>query len=331
MSQVFISYKHTDEGFVNELERRIKENNIPAWKAGNNIPVGEVWRKTIDENIEKSFAVIVVMTPAARLSEYVTYEWSYAMGIGKPIIPVMLEKTEVHPKLEPLQHLNFTTRYAEPWGALLERLREINEAIAHNALSITPSKVSFDGYVGLLDEFKKVINAQVVETQLAKQKQIAEEAAKQKFVNVRFSWNGEETKIEVTEPERKMAWILYAELSTRITTRPLDPNHGLLREALGSLYTVFAFTRDVVKNVEPMQVSLAAFEMINNCIAPFNAKWHPKLKNYEDKRPSDIGAYDYEQAWEENAQFRKELVELQTQLREFSNSMREIAFTKLTI
>lgn len=124
MKHVFISYKRDDRSFVDELENRIIDADMETW-SDTQLRAGESWRQKIDEAIEDSFAVVVVMTPEARQSEYVTYEWSFAMGMQIPIIPIMLKKTELHPKLNDLHFLDFTDRYGEPWNDLIDRLAEI--------------------------------------------------------------------------------------------------------------------------------------------------------------------------------------------------------------
>jgi hypothetical protein len=56
---------------------------------------------------------------------------------------------------------------------------------------------------------------------------------------------------EPNDDERKAAWELYVELVTRISVVPLGPDEGLLREALSSLYSLFATTRDILRRYGP--------------------------------------------------------------------------------
>jgi hypothetical protein len=124
--QVFISYKHDTLGvyFLKDLTRELEGNGFEVW-SDRLIEVGDKWRESIDIGIRESFAVIVVLTPEATFSQYITYEWSYAMGLGIPIIPLVLvqlePKAEMHPKLEPLQYLNFTDG-RQPYIELMQRL-----------------------------------------------------------------------------------------------------------------------------------------------------------------------------------------------------------------
>ena len=122
MNHVFISHCHENLKFAKGCQARLKENGFAAWRS-DNIPGGEDWRKEIDKAITEAFALVVVITPESKASEYVTYEWAFAWGAGVKVIPVLLKKTQIHPRLESLQYLDFTTR-ARPWDKLVNLLRE---------------------------------------------------------------------------------------------------------------------------------------------------------------------------------------------------------------
>ncbi|MFP4321002.1 MAG: TIR domain-containing protein [Anaerolineales bacterium] len=125
MEHLFLSYSHKDADFIEELIPQLKAEGFSPWTDAESIAPGTPWRHSIDKAIQESFAVLVLMTPAARASEYVTYEWAYAMGIGITVIPVMLEKTDLHPKLEELQYVDLTRGRKRPIQRLLVRLAEL--------------------------------------------------------------------------------------------------------------------------------------------------------------------------------------------------------------
>src|SRR5688500_15289845 len=106
MSHVFISYKHDDAHFVDSLREKLKTAGIETW-VDSDIDPGEEWKAKIDEAIQSSFAVIVVVTPESHRSPYVTYEWSYAMDLNITAVPILLRDTKMHPKLVPLQYADF--------------------------------------------------------------------------------------------------------------------------------------------------------------------------------------------------------------------------------
>ena len=75
----FIPYSRLDAEFGENLIYRLRAQGFDTWVDTEQIQPGYDWRKSIDEAIRTSAAVIVVMTPAAKASEYVTYEWAYAL------------------------------------------------------------------------------------------------------------------------------------------------------------------------------------------------------------------------------------------------------------
>ncbi len=87
MKHIFISYKHEDGDFAENLVYKIKEAGFQTW-VDNDLNAGDDWRTKIDQAIKDACALIVIMSPEARASEYVTYEWAFAWGAGVKVIPV---------------------------------------------------------------------------------------------------------------------------------------------------------------------------------------------------------------------------------------------------
>jgi hypothetical protein len=123
MSQVFISYNHEDGDFTEILRGKLEQAGFTVW-ADTALRGGDDWRRGIDQAIREAFALIAVMTPEAKASEYVTYEWAFAVGAEVKVIPILLKRTGLHPRLESLQYLDFTSRQARPWEKLISVLRE---------------------------------------------------------------------------------------------------------------------------------------------------------------------------------------------------------------
>lgn len=133
MNHVFISFHRSERLFVDQVIDRIENGaHFPTWVYTNRLRAGMFWKPEIDEALQESVAVVVIMTPDAQNSEYVAYEWTYAMGLGKPIIPLLLKATLLHPKLEALEPVDFTS---EPlaWDEFMERL-EAATAVEEEAL-----------------------------------------------------------------------------------------------------------------------------------------------------------------------------------------------------
>jgi tetratricopeptide (TPR) repeat protein len=124
---VFISYKHDDNDFAENVIHRIKAEGFITWIDSDNLHPGEDWREGIDQAIQQAFALIVIMSPAAKASEYITYEWAYAWGRGIRVIPLMYKHTDLHPRLKSLQYLDFTNCYTShrPWHKLIDVLKRV--------------------------------------------------------------------------------------------------------------------------------------------------------------------------------------------------------------
>lgn len=141
------------------------------------------------------------------------------------------------------------------------------------------------------------------------------------------------------EVQQRAAWELYVELSTRVTIQRLDEEHGLLREALTSLYSLFAITREILRKAGPDvadgpdSFGPIAIRVLNDGLRPFTAKWHPLLKAHESHRPEHVDPVMHERAWIVNGEdyhalMRRELEELQPKLKAYADALAVISGAK---
>jgi len=117
-----------------------------------------------------------------------------------------------------------------------------------------------------------------------------------------------EMKFALNSEYRRVAWKLFVESLTRVSTQPLGSEDGSLREALTSLYSLFSATRELLKNMPPSRatsqttVEMLAIKMLNKEIRPFLSKWHVRLRKFETAHPES-----HESEWPQNSDCRKEL------------------------
>lgn len=136
-----------------------------------------------------------------------------------------------------------------------------------------------------------------------------------------------ELRFVVNDEARQVAWKLYVEIVTRISTQPLMDGEGFLREALTSMYRLFATTRNTLKASRPSvpasggkTVEHLAVTMLNHQLRPFLSKWHPQLRAFEQSNPDNP-----ESAWPDNLACRNDLQSLQSQLISFALGFARLA------
>jgi hypothetical protein len=132
--------------------------------------------------------------------------------------------------------------------------------------------------------------------------------------------------------EQRAAWELYVELETRVAIQPLGEDEGLLREALSSLYSLFATTREILRKYGP-EVGASknstggiAIGVLNGGLRPFLGKWHPLLQTWERSNAAGTTSpQEHERAWEKSGALREELHELRNQLEIYAAVLAQIA------
>lgn len=139
MPEIFISYCRKDADFAEVLRGRLKEAGFSAWIDLEGLQAGEEWGQEIDQAIRNSVALVVLLTPASRRSDYVAYEWAFALGAGVRVIPILWTPTDVPHRLASLQHLDFTDPGSRPWASLLGALEAAAEAMPTQSIRVDRS------------------------------------------------------------------------------------------------------------------------------------------------------------------------------------------------
>lgn len=107
MKHIFISYSPKDTRYMTTMRDNLLRIGFRPWIDRNPRPNMD-WRFDIDDAIRMADGLIVIGTPAAAESTYVTYEWALALGFGVPVVPVVFANTKLHPRLQTLEQFNFS-------------------------------------------------------------------------------------------------------------------------------------------------------------------------------------------------------------------------------
>ncbi len=140
MSHIFISYASDDARLARRVAKELAKARRKGWLDVNDIRVGGPWRDEIDKALRSAQAVVVILSGRSTQNQYVTYEWSFALGAGVRIIPILAGGASlqtVHKRLQGLQCLDLG-KEVKPWGRLLRELsakRTDNGQMTKNSLS----------------------------------------------------------------------------------------------------------------------------------------------------------------------------------------------------
>jgi hypothetical protein len=122
---VIISYSRNDSDFVDRLEADLKAQNLTVWVDRRKLEGGQVWDTEIQGAIDHCRVLLMVISPAALESPWVTKEYQYALKRHKEVIPLRYHPTgELPPELQKLQWVDFqlTMNFEATYPAHLQEL-----------------------------------------------------------------------------------------------------------------------------------------------------------------------------------------------------------------
>ncbi len=90
MTHIFISYSKKNKPYTDRLVHYLEQAGFNVWYDGR-IDYGNNWEKEIVKAIESCAAFLVIMTPDAEESDWVSIECQHARDVGKPPFPLLLE------------------------------------------------------------------------------------------------------------------------------------------------------------------------------------------------------------------------------------------------
>jgi hypothetical protein len=121
-STIFISYARPDAEFALKLGRDLRSAGANIWLDQLEIVAGERWEDAIEEAINASETILVILSPTSVESDYVKDELSFAREEKKEIIPVLYQSCKVPFRMRRIQHCDFTTDYNSGLTQLLKAL-----------------------------------------------------------------------------------------------------------------------------------------------------------------------------------------------------------------
>ncbi len=129
MGHIFISFADEDREFAEILTHQLKNSGLLVWEDYSMHQSQTNWYLAIEQVIRNASAIIIVMSPVAKRSESVTYEWIVALGAEVPIILAQWKEVSLHPRLASLPCFNLT-HTSPSWDVLpatVHQMVEISE------------------------------------------------------------------------------------------------------------------------------------------------------------------------------------------------------------
>lgn len=110
--QVFISYARSDAERVDTLVEGLRQLRYDVW-LDEELTGGQKWWDTVLSQIRASSAVLVTVSLAALESAAVRREYEYGHAVGRPLLPVVIERVRLE-TLPPLLASLQVVDYQEP-------------------------------------------------------------------------------------------------------------------------------------------------------------------------------------------------------------------------
>jgi hypothetical protein len=88
--QVFVSYDHRDGNYARKLVAALRQRGFQVW-IDDRIDPSTSWPRALQEQLDASAAVIVLMTSGAYTRDWVQSELARAQAKGIPLFPLLLE------------------------------------------------------------------------------------------------------------------------------------------------------------------------------------------------------------------------------------------------
>jgi hypothetical protein len=329
MASIFISYATPDKVFVLRLAANIEMLGHRVWLDVREIGVGDSLFREIGAGIDSADYLIVVLSKHTARSSWVEQEvqikhYEELAQRRTFILPVLIEDCTIPPFLRPRRFADFRVGYEIGLAQLAITLHTHHSSMLsscdadapyHEQVPLPPAPDEAICYNGCMIPIPKLTEV---------------------TVEIRLPYIGKVAGIwKPDEREQQAAWELYIELVTRVSVAGLQPDEGLLRESLSSLYSIFKSTRDTLRKYGPaiarpkaegtMSFGYLAIQVLNYALRPVLATWHPLLLDYEHTRHPSISVFEHEKKWQRAKELRHILNQIGVTLRAYTNILAQVA------
>jgi hypothetical protein len=309
--RTFISYARADRPFAFKLAVDLTRAGLNVWYDQWEILPGDSIVDKIDSALHAHDVLLVVLSPDAIKSRWVRRELNSSLMAGLAgrevrVLPVMRSRCELPTLIADLHYADFTHSYDTGFAELLASFGLTRRVPAFTSRPRPVTELELDSADGAGGVAAIVVHGYSRTAHLSEVTVTVPQLSELRFV--------------VTRDSKRVAWKLFVETMTRVSTQPLEQEEGLLREAMSSLYGLFEMVRETLKETLPSTaddgaptVEQLAITMLNLELRPFLSRWHPALRRWEDAHPGVS-----ESEWPENRACRDALTRTQAAIRDYA-------------
>lgn len=109
--KVFISYSRRDFRFARDLAQSLRDAQIDFWLDVAGIQGSERWNSKIESALMECTHFLIVVSPYSLKSPQVQREFNKAIESHKPIVPALLQTTELDERLRDIEYIDFRVNY----------------------------------------------------------------------------------------------------------------------------------------------------------------------------------------------------------------------------
>ncbi len=134
VDKIFISYSRADLKFALKLAEDLGREGLNIWIDQSGIRPSEPWDREIEQALDSSDCILVVLSHSSVSSGNVLNEINYALEERKRVLPVIISTNIKKPfNIRRLQHVDFTGFYDEGLNQLLKALNLEKQTIVKSS------------------------------------------------------------------------------------------------------------------------------------------------------------------------------------------------------
>lgn len=117
----FITFAKNDLAVAAKVAEKLTEIGLPVWYDADVESATAAWSDDVEQKLLTAHAVLLIVTPDGMSSRSALFEWAVAYGAKVPVVPLMFQKTGVHPVIRAMRGFDFTKQ--PDWNGLASYLQ----------------------------------------------------------------------------------------------------------------------------------------------------------------------------------------------------------------